>query len=204
MKLLALAFALASFLPLAAQAASWHADAKNSSLGFSGTYQGDAFDGRFKAFDAAIAFDPAQLADSRFDVKITLASADTANSERDETLRGADFFNTAHMPVATYTAAKFRSLGGNRYAADGTLTLRGASKPVTLSFAWTGGAAPTLTGDALVNRLDFGVGGGEWADTTTIGNAVKVHTVLKLAPAAPATWKPGQPREPKPVVRKGG
>lgn len=180
------AFALALSAPLAAQAGTWHADGKSSTLGFSGISQGDAFDGRFKTFDATIAFDPAQLATSRFDVKITLASADTANSERDDSLRGTDFFDTAHTPVATYTATRFRSLGGNRYAADGTLTLRGISKPVTLTFAWAAGATPALVGDAVVNRLDFKVGGGQWADTSQIANAVKVHTSLKLAAAAPA------------------
>lgn len=184
-----IAFALALLAPFAAHAGNWRADAKSSTLGFSGTYQGDAFDGRFKTFDAAIAFDPAQLATSRFDVRINLASADTANSERDESLRGADFFDSAHTPVATYTATKFRSLGGNRYAADGALNLHGINKPVTLTFAWANGATPALVGDALVNRLDFKVGGGQWADTSLIGNAVKVHTSLKLIAAAPVAVK---------------
>ena len=197
-----LAFALALFMPFSAQAGSWHADAKSSTLGFSGVQQGEAFDGRFKTFDATIAFDPAQLATSRFDVKIMLASADTANSERDDSLHGADFFDTANTPVATYSATKFRTLGGNRYAADGTLTLHGINKPVTLTFAWTAGATPGLIGDTVVNRLDFKVGGGQWADTSSIGNAVKVHTVLKLAALAPVAFKPGMPREPKPLVRK--
>ena len=165
--------------PLAA-AGTWHADGRSSVLAFSGTSQGEAFDGKFKTFDATIAFDPANLAGSRFDVRITLASADTANAERDDSLHGKDFFDTAHNPVATYTATKFRSLGGNRYAADGTLSLRGVSKPVTLTFTWTSGASPGLTGDAAMNRLDFNVGGGQWADTSQIANAVKVHTSLIL------------------------
>jgi len=181
-----LAYALALLVPFAANAGSWHADAKTSTLAFSGSQQGETFDGHFKAFDATIIFDTAQLATSRFDVKITLASADTANSERDDSLHGADFFDAAHTPVATYTATKFRSLGGNRYAADGTLNLHGVSKPITLTFAWAAGATPALVGDALVNRLDFKVGGGQWADTSQIANAVKVHTSLKLVATAPA------------------
>jgi polyisoprenoid-binding protein YceI len=190
MNLRYLVFALALSSPMAASAGNWHADTKYSTLGFSGIYQGETFDGRFKTFDVAIAFDPAHLATSRFDVKITLTSADTANSDRDDALRGTDFFDTAHTPVATFSAAHVRSLGGNRYAADGTLNLRGVSKPVVFTFTWTGGATPALVGDAVVNRLDFKVGGGQWADTSVIGNAVKVHTALKLvaAPGAgPAT-----------------
>ncbi len=203
MNLRLIAFALVLSIPFAAQAGTWHADAKSSTLGFSGIYQGDAFDGRFKTFDATIAFDPAQLSTSRFDVKIILASADTANSERDDSLHGSDFFDTAHTPIATYSATKFRGLGGNRYAADGTLTLHGISKPVTMTFAWATGATPALVGDAVVNRLDFKVGGGQWADTSMIGNAIKVHAALKLTAAAPAAIKPGVPREPKPMARKG-
>lgn len=178
--------ALAASLPLAAQAGAWHADAAHSKLGFTAVAQGDAFDGRFKRFDATIAFDPAALAGSRFDVTIVLASADSANAERDVTLRGADFLAAAQRPTASYVCTRFRNLGGGRYAADGTLTLRGVSKPVTLTFTWTAGRAPQLVGDATVDRLDFGVGGGQWADTSVIGNAVKVHTELVLEPTAPA------------------
>ncbi len=176
---------LCSLVALPAHATHFRADPKSSTLTFSGSDQGEAFNGRFGRFDAEIAFDPANLPASRFDVSITLASADTQSSERDDMLKGADFFNAAKMPTAHYLATRFRSLGGNRYAADGTLTLRGVTRPVSLSFVWTPGAMPALVGDANLNRLDFGVGGGQWADTATIGNAVKVHTALKLV-AAPA------------------
>ena len=181
---------LTSLVALPAHATSYRANPKSSTLTFSSSYQGETFSGRFGRFDANIAFDPANLGTSRFDVTINLASADTQNSERDDTLKGADFFNVAKMPTAHYMATKFRSLGGNRYAADGTLALRGVTKPVTLNFVWIAGVIVALTGDASVNRLDFGVGAGEWADTSTIGNAVKVHTSLILNPvpgAAPAS-----------------
>ncbi len=189
MNIICVATAFALLVPFAVHAGNWHADGKASTLAFSGITQGEAFNGNFRTFDAAIAFDPTQLATSRFDVKITLASADTANPERDDALHGVDFFDTTHTPVATYTATKFRSLGGNRYAADGTLNLRGMSKPITLIFLWVAGVTPSLTGDALVNRLDFKVGGGQWADPSQIGNAVKVHTSLKLVAAVPTVGK---------------
>ncbi|MEO7478952.1 MAG: YceI family protein [Lysobacteraceae bacterium] len=185
MKSFYIAAAFAMLMPLAAQAGTWHADGKTSTLAFSGTSQGAAFDGLFKDFDATIVFDPAQLASSRFDVRINLGSADTANTERDDSLRGTDFFDIARTPQATYTATHFRILGGNRYAADGVLKLHGISKPVTLHFAWAAGATPALIGDAIVNRLDFKVGSGEWADTSQIANAVKVKTSLKLSAIAP-------------------
>jgi hypothetical protein len=83
---------------------------------------------------------------------------------------------------ARYRATGFRSLGGDKYAADGTLELRGVSKPVTLTFTWTPGAAPVLAGKATVKRLDFGVGGGDWSDTATIPDEVAVSTKVVFKP----------------------
>jgi polyisoprenoid-binding protein YceI len=163
-----------------------------SSLGFATSYQGESFEGSFAKFSPRIEFDPKQLAGARFDVAIELASAGTRNDERDETLRGEDFFNTHKSAQAHYLATKFRALGGNRYVADGTLTLNGISKPVALAFTWTPGAQTVLAGSATVQRLDFKVGTGDWADTGDLPNAVTVKTRLLLAAPAgtPAAKKP--------------
>jgi polyisoprenoid-binding protein YceI len=40
-----------------------------------------------------------------------------------------------------------------------------------------------LTGKATVKRLDFGVGGGDWADTSLIPNEIAISTKVLLAPA---------------------
>ncbi len=159
-----------------------------SSLGFTGSYQGEPFTGSFTKFTSNIRFDPAKLAQSRFDVRITLASANTKNAERDEMLVSSEFFNTKAQPEARYVATKFRALGNNRFVADGVLTLRGVSKAVPLTFAWTPGAKPQLVGSAKVQRLDFKVGIGDWDDVELIPNTVTVNTKLILSPiAAPSS-----------------
>lgn len=164
-----------------ALAADWQADPAQSTLSFTGTAEGMDFDGHFGDFTPAIRFDPADLAGARFDVRISLASADTANSDRDETMKGSDFFAIKRFPEASYTATSFRDLGEGRYAADGTLSLRGVEKPVTLEFSWvTEGDAAILDGSASLNRLDFEVGGGDWSDASTIAHEVKVRTHLQL------------------------
>ena len=75
-----------------------------------------------------------------------------------------------------------RALRGNKYAADGILSLRGVSKPVVLTFTWTAGAKPVLAGTAVVKRLDFGVGSGDWADVGVIPNEIKVTTKVVFQP----------------------
>lgn len=168
-----------------------------SSLSFTGSYQGEAFTGSFAKFNSSIRFDPAKLAQSRFDVRITLGSANTKNSERDEMLLDPDFFNTKAQAEARYVATKFRALGKNRFVAEGVLTLRGISKAVPLTFTWIPGPKPQLLGSAKIQRLDFKVGIGDWEDLELIPNAVTVNTRLLLSPAAtPANAIKPVPKQP--------
>jgi polyisoprenoid-binding protein YceI len=160
-----------------------YVQAPGSTLTFATKYQGDVFTGRFASFATRMSFDPKALAASKLDVTIALSGAATGDTERDSSLKGGDFFNVAKFPQAHYLATKFRALGGNRYAADGQLTLHGVSRPVVLTFTWTPGAKPVLAGQATVKRLDFGVGGGDWADTGIIPNEVAVSTKVMLVPA---------------------
>jgi polyisoprenoid-binding protein YceI len=179
-------------------AADYKQDA-SSTLGFSASYQGEKFNGRFSKFDSVIRFDPAHLEQSRFDVKIQLSSANTQNSERDEVLLESEFFNAKAQPQARYTATKFRSLGQNRFVADGVLSLRGVNKSVPLTFSWTPGAKPVLSGTAQIKRLDFKVGTGDWTDLELIPNLVIVTTKLNLSPIASASPELAKPAVKKPV-----
>ncbi|HEY5852254.1 MAG TPA: YceI family protein [Lysobacter sp.] len=182
-KRLTLAAATAAAVLVAAPSfAADYLQAAGSSLTFASKYEGEVFTGRFTGFVTSFSFDPQQLAGAKLDVTIPLASASTANSDRDDALKGNDFFASGKFPQARYTATKFRSLGGNQFAADGTLSLRGVSKPVVLTFTWTPGAKPVLTGKATIKRLDFGVGAGDWADTAMIPNEVAVSTKVVFAP----------------------
>ncbi len=153
--------------------------AAGSMLGFASSYDGEAFEGRFARFTTAITFDPAS-ASGRFDVSIDLSSANTENEERDEVLHGKDFFNVVALPQARYEATRFRRLTDGRFVAEGSLHLRGVVQPVPLTFTWTPGASPVLEGSALVPRLVFQVGTGDWADLDLMPDAVSVTTRLVL------------------------
>jgi len=193
---------LALLLAVAPAFAADYTQAAGSSLSFTGRYQGEAFNGSFPGFKTTLRFDPAQLATSKLDVNIPLATATTRNADYDGEMRGETFFASKRFPQARYTATKFRALGNNRFAADGTLTLRGVTKPVVLTFTWTPGAQPVLEGSAAVKRLDFGIGGGEWADVSVIANEVQVKTRVVFAPAAAAAAKPAAaPAKPAPAKK---
>jgi polyisoprenoid-binding protein YceI len=177
-----LGLALAVTLPLAAHAADY-AVQPASTLGFSGTFQGATFDGSFKKFDATISYDPANLTASHFDVQIDLVSAVTGDSDRDSALPGAEFFNVAQFPKAHFVTTGFTKDAAGHVTANGTLSLRGVTKPVSLKVDFSpksGGAI--LNVSTMVKRLDFGVGAGEYKDTSTIANEVKINGNLLLQP----------------------
>lgn len=177
-----LAMLLAVAMPLTATAADYTVQPAHSTLGFSGTFQGEAFDGQFSQWTADIRYDPANLATSKFDVTVTPASATTGDSDRDGALPSSDFFDVAKFPDAHFVTTGFRQEGG-QVIADGNLTLRGITKPVSLTVVFASqGAGATLDVSGTLKRLDFGVGTGDYADTSVIGADVKVTAHLQLAP----------------------
>lgn len=172
---------LCLLLPLAAGARDWQSVAAESELGFRAEAQGEAFDGRFGGFEVRLSFDPAALDAARLDVAIELDSVDSRNAERDEMLAEAEFFDSRREPRASYRARRFTALADGRFRADGELTLRGTTRPVALTFAWREeGATAQLDGGARIDRLEFAVGSGDWADPTLIAREVEVSTRVVL------------------------
>jgi polyisoprenoid-binding protein YceI len=179
-KLLALT-ALSLLIGIAVAATQWTMQPKQSKLTFTGTQAGAPFEATFERFTADIKFDPKDLGASRFDVKIDLASVNSGDAERDETIRSPDLFATKQWPSGHYVAEKFSDKGAGKFAATGKLTLRNVTRDVPIDFTFEEGKdGAWLKGSASLKRLDFGVGQGDWKDTTSVANEVKVRFALLL------------------------
>lgn len=163
----------------AAPAPAWTVDKPASKAAFSSSFDGGAFTGSFRRWDAAIRFDPANLAGSSVTATFDMTSAVTGDSGRDEALPQDEWFAAGKFPKATFAAGTFKALGGNRYQAVGTLTMRGVTKPLTLPFTLviTGGVA-RMNASVGLNRLAFGVGQGEWKTTEVVPGTVTVNISL--------------------------
>lgn len=166
----------------AAPATGFSADPASSRLEFTGVQAGAEFKGSFHKFSAAIDFSPDALDSAHFDVLIDMASEDSGDKDRDDTMRGADVFDIAHFPSAHYVTKSFtKTVSG--YTAAGSLTLHGVTKDVPIVFKFTPNAAGgNLSGTAELKRLDFGVGRGDWKSTEWVADAVKVAFSLSLKP----------------------
>lgn len=158
----------------------------DSKLTFDFIQAGAETTGSFKAFtttlETAEGGAPASLV-----VTIDVKSLDSGDKERDALLRDKDLFDSKRFAEAKFTATRFTSEAKGRYQAIGKLAIRDVTREVTLPFSLTetpGGGAPSwlLAGEIVINRLDYGVGQGEWRATEMVGNAVTVRYSVKLTP----------------------
>ncbi|MFT3809351.1 MAG: YceI family protein [Micropepsaceae bacterium] len=186
-RLAALAFAAALIAPAAA--ADWTVDAARSTLSFEVSAQGEPFTTVFKEWSAQISFDPADLSTANATVTINLMSADSGSRERDGMMSSKSWFDAAgasfSAPVgvpagqAVFQTTTFRQTGETTYEADGMLSMRDASKPVTLPFTLviTGGEAH-MTGSVAIDRTQWGVGQGQYAGSDPVATEVKINVDL--------------------------
>jgi len=163
-------------------ATGWQVDRERSRLVFVPVVDGGELTGRFERFDATVEYDPADLSQSRLVVDVDLGSAASGDAERDDALKGPDFFAIAQWPHALFEAVRFRAVGPGRFEAQGKLRLRDVTRevPVRFEFSSTDGATARLKGSARVRRLDFGVGQGDLRDTKWIADEVRVEFDLNL------------------------
>lgn len=175
----------------AAAAAPTHytLDASRSLLRFSFVQAGANSTGQFGKYTADVLFSAENLAASKIDVTVTVASIDTGDQERDDTLKGADLFNVARFSQARFTATRITAVGAGHYEALGKLTIRNVTRDLKLPFAFQtkteqGQTVGYLTGRVTIKRLQYGVGQGEWQSTEWVGDDVTVSFSLRLPPAA--------------------
>jgi len=160
-------------------AADWAADAAKSQIKFTGTQAGADFSGRFAHWDAKISFDPANVAAGHAEVGIDIASAATGDTQRDEALPQPEWFDAKKYPQAKFEAKSFRALGGDRYEAVASLTIKGVTKDVTLPFTLQiSGDQAHMLGHLDIERSTYNVGEGAWAAPTFVGAKVGIDIDL--------------------------
>lgn len=98
------------------------------------------------------------------EVLIKADSIDTANAKRDQHLTGPDFFNTKQFPEISFKSSKVTTSGDGKYQLDGTLTLHGVEKPLSMELVKTGAGFNQMAAKIVgyettftIKRSDFGM-----------------------------------------------
>jgi polyisoprenoid-binding protein YceI len=171
---------------------NWIVLPEASTVEFEALQYGQPFKGRFLQFDAAITFDPNNLAASTVLVTIPVSGISTGDSARDAQARDPQWFDAATYPqIVFFTQSISAGVGPGQYLAHGTLTMRGITKPIDLPFflaieEQNGTRTARMQADITVNRLDFGIGQGEWAKTDVIADAIRIAVRLQAVANPPA------------------
>jgi polyisoprenoid-binding protein YceI len=120
---------------------------------------------RFNKTSGKVGFDSTAKSGT-VDVVIDMKSVDTGFATFDEHIQGEDFFDTAKFPTASFKSTAVRFEGDKPVAVDGNLTLKGVTRPVTLTVtSFQHMPHPMLKKDAIganasatLKRSDFNAG----------------------------------------------
>ena len=181
-------FFIASALLTAALAAQAQAQLQQaqSELAFTSRQMGVPVDGRFKRFDAQLAFDPKKPETGKVGFTIDLASVSMGAPELEAELAKAPWFDSKKLPQAQFQSTAVKAAGPGRFDVAGKLTLKGQTRdisvPITLAQA---GGLSTASGSFVLKRLEFKIGDGEWADTSMVANDVQIKFKLVFKGIAP-------------------
>lgn len=148
----------------------------HSTIGFIATVNGAESKGSFTAFKSDIFFDPEDLSGSHVRLDIDMNAIDAAYEQVATALVTEPWFDAAAHPRAIVEAKQLTHDEADSYSATADMTLRGTTHPITLHFTvneYTEHKAE-VTGHTTFSRTQFGVGQGEWADTSLVADAVKV------------------------------
>ena len=152
-----------------------------SEIVFVSKQMGVPVEGRFKKFDARVAFDPKKPEAASIAFTVDLGSASLGAPETEAELVKPTWFNVPKFPQATFQSTQVKSLGGGRFEVAGKLTIKGNARdlivPVSLA---QNGATTQASGAFALKRLDFKIGEGEWSDTSMVANDVQVRFKLAL------------------------
>jgi polyisoprenoid-binding protein YceI len=184
-----LVFALLPPLSRAQEVPVFEINHANSSIKFN-VKASVAIQGNFDKWDATLTFTSPELASALLDIKIQAATVNTGSGMKDGKLRGKDFFDVKENPLITFHSTKVVPTGPNTVELDGDFTIRGVSKPESLTFTVPekGTGVGTITGTMAFNRKDYGMNKG--IPFMTIADRVEVTVALegKRVSGPPVVW----------------
>ena len=172
---------LAAMSAAPAFAASWNSIQADSRLEFVADYEGAEAPGTFAVFTVSLDFDPGAPADASLSVDVNISSAGMDSEDIDRAIMAPEWFDSGAYPHAEFHSDSIRPLGDSEFAADGTLSLKGTTRPLTVPFHWQAqGPFAEMTGHLTVSRTDFDIGSGEWSSGSPIGHDVQVRFKVRL------------------------
>ncbi|ULQ53606.1 YceI family protein [Flavihumibacter fluvii] len=119
----------------------------NYSIRFNG---GDP-SGEFKGLMGSLRFDPNDLAGSKFDVSVEVASINTGNGMKNTHAKSAMWFDAEKYPLIKFSSSSITKTTSG-FETRGIMEMHGVQKEVVIPFAFEDN---TFKGSFEVNRMDY-------------------------------------------------
>ena len=169
------------------QTSTWTPDKAHSEVDFSVMHLGlSKVHGRFGNIGGTITLNEADTSKSTVNVTIDVSTLDTGVGARDNDVKGANFFDVAHFPVATFVSTGV-TRSGSGLTVRGNLTLHGITEPVTLEVEAPTGPVPGMdkkphfgfSAKTTISRTAFGIG--SKVPSAVVGDEVNISIDLDVA-----------------------
>ncbi len=138
-----------------------------------------SIDGDFKKWDATLVCKSTDPTSCALDLKVEADSVDTGSGMKDGKLKSKDFFNVKTDPYITFKSTQVVPKGLGVVDVVGVFTIRGVSKPETLTLTGTrGNAGGEVKGQMAFDRKEYGMTSG--IPFIKIADRVEVDVELTL------------------------
>jgi polyisoprenoid-binding protein YceI len=149
--------------------------------------------GSFREFSGDVKTSGNDFSTALISLSLKTASVDTEMKDRDAHLKSPDFFDSEKYPTINFTGNGMKDLGDDLFELTGSLTIKGVSKPVTLSVEYGGVMADPwgnlkagFSISGKINRKEWGL---NWnsaleAGGVLVGEEVKINCDIQLVKAA--------------------
>lgn len=142
----------------------WTIDPTHSEVGFKVKHMMFTnVSGQFDTYDATITTEDFDFETSKIEFSADIASINTGNSDRDNHLKSADFFDAEKNPKLTFVSSSLVKKGED-HELTGELTINGITKTVKLDTEVSGllkdpwgNTKVGLNATGKINRTDFGL-----------------------------------------------
>lgn len=190
-RFISLVLSIALMAPLNVLAATYTLDPSHTTIGFKVKHLMIAnVKGSFEKFKGTVNIDEKDIARSKVNVTVEVASINTNIVKRDEHLRSGDFFDVAKYPVIIFESTKVERAGADKLKVTGNLTIKGVTKQVVLAVEGPSGEIKSPQGvakrgasaAAAINRQDFGVSWNRTLDAggVLVGDEVQISIDAEL------------------------
>lgn len=172
----------------------WTIDKAHTSIRFGVTHMViSEVDGEFRTFSGKVTSSKDDFTDAQVEFTLDVDSINTDNPNRDNHLKGDDFFNAEKYPHITFKSTSVKKLEGNKYELEGDLTIRDVTKKVKFDVVYNGTVTDTRGGThagfkatTSINRFDYNLKWNSMMDSgPVVGKDVTITVNIELRKQAP-------------------